>query len=123
MATSHLHWPGGLPCTHWQPPLDVYRTDSGWVVKVDLAGVADADIAIELSGSRLTISGVRRDLLAEASWSPHSLEIAYSRFRRDVEIPCDLAQASLKREYRQGMLLVFLDTAAAPGDDRTGGRR
>jgi HSP20 family protein len=34
------------------------------------------------------------------------MEIAYSRFERSVELPCNLDRADITTEYRDGMLLV-----------------
>ena len=45
----------------WNPAADVYRSDNGWVVKVDLAGICSDELEIELRDSLLTIRGCRRD--------------------------------------------------------------
>ena len=34
----------------WCPAADVYRTNDGWIVKVDLAGIRPADIEITIDG-------------------------------------------------------------------------
>jgi HSP20 family molecular chaperone IbpA len=34
------------------------------------------------------------------------MEIAYSRFERSIELPCDVEQAQLAVECRDGMLVV-----------------
>ena len=51
----------------WCPAADVYRTDNGWIVKVDLAGIRPADIEITIDGAILRISGARRDARARPS--------------------------------------------------------
>jgi len=45
----------------WVPPVDVYRTNRGWILKFDLAGVQVEDVRITVRGRRITIDGVRRD--------------------------------------------------------------
>lgn len=92
--------------TVWVPHVDVYRRSSNWLVKCDLAGVKAEDLDISVSGSRLTISGVRRDPLAEFGWVHYSMEIPYSRFACSVNLPHDLEQAGMQTEYLDGMLLV-----------------
>jgi HSP20 family molecular chaperone IbpA len=42
----------------------------------------------------------------EEGWSHYSREITYSRFERSLDLPCDLGQAELSAECREGMLLV-----------------
>lgn len=92
--------------TVWVPNVDVYRRSSNWLVKCDLAGVKTEDLDVSVSGSCLTISGVRRDPLAERGWVHYSMEIPYSRFACSVNLPHDFDQAGLETEYVDGMLLV-----------------
>ena len=92
----------------WRPSADIYRTREGWLVKFDLAGVRPDDIQISVRGSRLTISGLRRDWKLEEGCSHYSMEISYNRFERTLELPCDLEGASVQLEAREGILLVRL---------------
>src|SRR5690349_6494685 len=43
----------------WQPPADVCETDTAFVVKVELPGMRDAEIAVTLDEHSLRISGER----------------------------------------------------------------
>ncbi len=94
----------------WQPRADIYRTRTGWLVKLELAGVRAEDIAIHARGSQLKISGTRRDFLIESAWCCYSLEIAYSRFERLITLPCNLEAARIVTQYAHGMLLVNVIT-------------
>ena len=94
----------------WRPSADVYRTPHGWVVKIELAGVRPEDINVMPSGSELFVSGVRRDRFVEEGWSHYSMEIAYSRFERTIELPCDLDRAGISIEFHDGLLLVRVIT-------------
>jgi len=112
-----LFLPGVEACQHtpWQPNMDVYRTPRGWLIKFELAGVRADDIDLQALGGRLTLRGVRRDTVVEACQKKaepppvhHRMEIAYSRFERSVELPCDLKRAEIATEYRDGLLLVHI---------------
>jgi HSP20 family protein len=92
----------------WRPALDIYRSPCGWLVKCDVAGIRPEDIRVSLEGCCLTIAGTRRDWSIEEDFHVYSLEIAYTRFERRVELPCDLQGAEVRLEYRDGMLLVAL---------------
>ncbi|MBW3543733.1 MAG: Hsp20/alpha crystallin family protein [Planctomycetes bacterium] len=98
----------------WQPPADIYRTSEGWLIKVELAGVAREEVEILASGQTLIIRGQRRDSTLIESLQHYSLEIAYSRFERRIEVPCNLDRAQMVAEYKDGMLLVRV--IAAEGD-------
>lgn len=90
----------------WRPSADVYRTREGWLVKLDLAGVRPQDVSVTWQGSRLQVTGVRRDWVIEEGWSYHTMEITYSRFERTIDLPSDLTQAEISVECREGMLLL-----------------
>ena len=92
----------------WRPPADVYRTCDGWLVKFDLAGVDPKEVQLVLQGRRLTISGVRRDALVQEGLTSYSLEISYNRFERTLELPPEVEPMQYRTEYRDGMLLVWL---------------
>ena len=89
----------------WQPAADVYRCTEGWLIKFDVAGVSGAEIELRVEGRGLCICGVRRDELV-VKGQAYSMEIAYNRFERRVELPCALAGARLSSEYHDGMLIV-----------------
>jgi HSP20 family protein len=90
----------------WRPAADVYRTGSGWIVKLELAGVRPEDVRVELSGRWLIVSGQRRDVVIETGCSCQSLEISYDSFERQFEFPVDLSQMRVSSESHNGMLYV-----------------
>jgi HSP20 family protein len=92
----------------WNPAADVYRTKDGWLVKVDLAGVKSDDIEITIDGPVLRLSGLRRDSFCGEGISHYQLEITYSRFEKLIQFPCSIAQASIERDYRDGLLVLRL---------------
>ncbi len=113
-----LFLPGADACLDapWKPNVDVYRTRTGWLVKFELAGVRAEEIDLQVLGNRMTLRGQRRDTVLEACQkagepSPvqHRMEIACCRFERTLELPCDLKQADITTEYRDGLLLVRIN--------------
>ena len=101
---SDLRWSG-----KWRPAADVYRCAHGWLVKCELAGVTEQDIQLSTQGHYLVVQGCRRDLLVREGHKSHSMEIAYSRFERTIEIPIDVEQASMRTVFQDGMLLIYLE--------------
>jgi len=101
---------GGLRCTRqvWDPAADVYRTREGWMVKIELAGVAPDELEVVISGNTLVVAGVRRDETFSESVSCHQLEITYSRFERAISFPCPIEGAVVERRYKDGLLILHL---------------
>jgi HSP20 family protein len=92
----------------WNPAADVYRSADGWIVKVDLAGVCSDELEILVAASSLRIRGCRRDGLFQEGFSYQQMEIMYSRFEKTIEFPCEIEEASLSHDYRDGFLIVKL---------------
>ena len=92
--------------THWTPNTDVYATDSGVVIKVELAGMERDNLELTVDGNQLRISGHRPD----GCRSPHCkflvMEINYGVFESVIEVPdsCDLSRG--KAVYQNGFLRV-----------------
>jgi HSP20 family protein len=92
--------------TCWEPAADVCRTSRGWLLKFDVAGVRLEDISVLKSGSRITVQGVRRDCTGQEVCGYVSMEIAYNRFRRVVELPVELDGYEMTMDRQEGLLLV-----------------
>jgi HSP20 family protein len=97
--------------TYWRPSADVYRIRNGWLLKFDLAGVRMEDVSVEVRGCRITVSGVRRDWLADEGASYYSMEIAYNRFERTIELPCRMENPNVALEGRDGLLIIRITEA------------
>lgn len=100
--------------TRWTPCADVYKTDAGWLVKFDLAGVSENDLRLSVRGQQLILEGERRDQHLEQGARVYSLEIRYSSFRRVVTLPESLDGARLNSSLRDGMLAVHVRTEDTP---------
>jgi HSP20 family protein len=96
---------------HWVPNTDVYATDNGLVVKVELAGMRSEHLEITVEGSRLRISGNRPDGCRAAKASFLVMEINYGPFESVLELPegYDLSQA--KAAYLNGFLRIDVPVA------------
>ena len=90
----------------WNPAADVYKSADGWIVKVDLAGVCSDELEIELRDSLLTIRGCRRDTHIHDGCVYHQMEITYSRFEKSIQFPAPVEGASIRRDYRDGFLII-----------------
>ena len=94
----------------WQPAADVYRTQAGWLLKLDVAGVRVEDIHTEVTATEVRIQGYRRDFQAVEGCKHYSMEISYNRFERWIPLPCDLRGAEVRMDCCNGILLIELIT-------------
>lgn len=108
LIQSLLTPPTAYQACPWQPLADIYRSTRGWLVKLDLAGIKIEDVEVHLSGRQLTVQGFRRDRSIREDHQAYSMEIAYNRFQRNIDLPCEIEGANISTEYDNGMLLVHL---------------
>ncbi len=100
----------------WCPPTDVYETDNRVVVKMEIAGMEEGLFTIYISNRNLTITGVRRDPLAEATGltlSYQQMEIRYGEFKTEIYLPWAIVENEIEATYENGFLKVVLPKAKA----------
>jgi HSP20 family protein len=91
----------------------VYATDSGLVIKVELAGMRSDNLEITIEGNRLRVSGNRPDGCRAPKCSFLVMEINYGPFETMLDLPqgYDLGQA--KAAYLNGFLRIDVPVAQA----------
>lgn len=94
----------------WRPRADIYRTERGWLVKFELAGVPPEDVSVHARERKLTVTGIRRDLTGERVCSHYLMEISYNRFERCIELPFDFDTHQISVEHSNGILVVRIAT-------------
>lgn len=96
----------GSARAQWVPNTDVYTTDGGLVIKVELSGMRSEHLEITVEGSQLRISGNRPDGCRAAKCNFLMMEINYGPFESVLEMPegYDLSQA--KAAYLNGFLRI-----------------
>jgi HSP20 family protein len=102
----------GLRGRGFSPRIDVYYTDNPprAVVKVDLAAVDPADVALEIRGRQLLIAGERRPTEAGGRLY-QQIEIEHGPFRRIVELGADVVADKASASYEDGVLQVEIPLA------------
>ncbi len=93
----------------WRPPTDVYETEDAVVVRVEVAGMQDADFSIILDGRYLSIRGVRPDAPERRAY--HQMEIPFGEFSSEVELPVPVLVNEITAVYTNGFLRVALPKA------------
>ena len=102
----------GLRGRGFSPSVDVFYSDDPprAVVKADLAGVDIADVALEIRGRQLLITGERRPAAATGRLY-QQIEIEHGPFRRLVELGAEVVAEAAKASYEDGILAVEIPLA------------
>ena len=89
----------------WEPPADVFETESEVWVLVVLPGVAPESVQVELCASDVKVCGERALPPAFRSAVVHRLEIPHGRFERRVALPPGSYELA-RRELVNGCLFL-----------------
>ena len=95
----------------WTPRTDVYLSDNGLVVKVELAGMKSDSLEIIVEGQRLRISGVRPDCCRGPHCNFLVMEINYGPFETVLDLPAGYELARAKAMYVNGFLRIDVPPA------------
>lgn len=88
----------------WAPAADVYETDSGYSIAMDLPGIDREALEIDIDDNRLIVKGTRE--ISESK--QHRSERPRGRFLRTFTVPGSVDQAKIGAEYKNGVLQINL---------------
>ena len=103
----------------WVPNTDVYATDTGLVVKVELPGMKSENLEITVEGNRLRIAGNRPDCCRPPQCTFLVMEISYGPFESVLELPQGYDLSEAKAVYVNGFLRVDVPPARQPHSKTT----
>jgi HSP20 family protein len=92
----------------FRPPVDLYETAQGLVLRMELAGVISEDLSLTLCGQELVIRGQRRPCPREGMIRFLRQEIGYGFFERRFLLPASIDPEGLQARYVEGILEVNL---------------
>lgn len=91
---------------NWRPPADICENRKEWVMKVDLPGVAESDVHMEIEDYHLTIQGKRSDILPEKDFKVFRSERPRGYFSRTFSLPSDIQTEAVTAEFERGVLTI-----------------
>jgi HSP20 family molecular chaperone IbpA len=100
---------GRMPA--WEPPVDVFETESELLIRAAIPDVDPDDIEISLGDTGLYLTGRRRLPAEAARGAIHQLEIPYGRLERHVRLPAGHYRLA-EHSYENGCLEIRLQRTA-----------
>ncbi len=90
------------------PAIDVYETQTEYIIEMELPGVDGEDVKVLLFTSRLEVSGFKRELGTPHGSRYTRLEREYGAFRRDVVVPGAVDPERALAALEKGVLTIVL---------------
>jgi HSP20 family protein len=96
----------GPSARRWLPAMDLVETDEHFVLKADLPGLSEDDVAIEVEENVLTISGERKAEHEDKREGFVRVERSYGSFRRSLTLPEGIDPEAVSASFENGVLEV-----------------
>jgi HSP20 family protein len=92
----------------WVPAMDLVEADDHFLLKADLPGLGEEDVAIELRDNALTISGERKSEYEKRERGWYRVERATGRFSRSLSLPDGIDPDAVHASFDRGVLEVWI---------------
>jgi HSP20 family protein len=97
-----------LTAASFAPPVDIYEDDQKLVLKLEVPGVKQEDLDIQVEGGTLTVRGERKFSSEEKEENFHRVEHRYGTFARSFTLPNTVDAENVKATYDAGVLQLEL---------------
>lgn len=95
-----------------KPTLDIAAGESQYNISVELPGIDEKDVQLELSDDTLVIRGEKRHEKEEKEKDYYRMERSYGSFKRVLSLPEDAEQDGIGAVYKQGILKITIPRKA-----------
>ena len=97
-----------LAAASFAPPVDIYEDEHKLVLKLEVPGVKQEDIDVQIEGRTLTVRGERKFHNEEKQENFHRVEHRYGTFARTFTLPGTVDPENVKATYDAGVLELEL---------------
>ena len=94
------------------PPVNLAEDENNFVVNVELPGMSEKDINVQLMGNQLVISGEKKFEEEKKGKEFHRVEAQYGAFSRTIALPREVRGAGVKAHCKSGVLTVTIPKEA-----------
>src|SRR5215813_4853023 len=88
----------------WTPAADIYETETGYLIAMDLPGIDREALEIDVDDNRLIVRGTR----AISESKQHRSERPRGKFLRTFSVPGSVDQGKIGADYKDGVLQIRL---------------
>ncbi len=97
---------GAKVSEYFAPTSDAAAPDDAYVVEVELPGVKEEDISVQLHGDMLIVKGDKHSSHEEKNKTYYFSERTYGAFQRTFRLPSDIDDSSIEAVAADGVLTL-----------------
>ncbi len=95
------------------PPVNMRETDKNIIIEVELPGVDEKDLDVEIAEDSLTVRGQKRTDEEIKEKDYYRREFSYGSFSRTIPLPAPVADNQAEAELKKGTLTITLPKVEA----------
>ena len=95
-----------LSSSDWHPLVDIFETEQGVTIQVDLPGVDKEEVSVEVKENVLTIRGERKADQTVADDRYYRRERAFGTFQRSFATHAMISPGTIKATFKNGVLKI-----------------
>jgi HSP20 family protein len=103
---------GGTTGMGAYPPTNIFQKGDDFVAVIELPGMGKSDLQIEAKDNTIRISG-KKAMDYDQNASVHRRERVFGTFDRTISLPVQIDADTIRAEYRDGILALFIPRAAS----------
>jgi len=96
------------PAELFKPTLDLSASEKQYTVNVEIPGVDEKDIQLEIADDTLVIKGEKKQESESKDNSFYRIERSYGSFRRMLSLPEDADRENVSAAFKKGVLTVTI---------------
>ena len=108
----------GRTTQSWVPALDVWETENDVVYALDLPGIPEEKISVELDDGALTITAERERTQEQSDERFYRFERRFGTFTRTFGVPQGVGEGDVAADYKNGVLEVHVKKPEQPKPKR-----
>ena len=97
-----------LTSTSFAPPVDIYEDEHNITLKLEVPGIDEKDIDVQIQGNTLTVHGERNFEKEEKEENFCRIERQYGSFTRSFTLPGSVDPGHVSADYDKGVLKINL---------------
>jgi len=97
-----------------KPKVDLSASEQEYHLTVEIPGVSEKDIRLDLSGNIMTIQGEKKQEKEEKEKGYYRMERRYGAFQRVLSLPEDVDQEAIRASFKHGVLSVTMPRKVLP---------
>lgn len=95
-----------------KPQVDIGATDREYSITIEVPGVDEKDVKVEIADNTLTVRGEKKQEKEEKDRNYYRMERSYGSFQRILSLPEDADQENVKAKFRKGVLTITMPRKA-----------